>query len=71
MELVTVKRILVKCLTQRTDQPLPEPMELEPHQGSLIPLAGDRVLGPGFSMDVVRRKFELEDGVLHVFLEDR
>ena len=70
VELVTVKRIVVKCLTQRTDQPLPEPMKLEPHQGSLIPQAGDRVLGPGFSMDVVRRQFELEDGVLYVFLED-
>ena len=64
-----VEKIVVKYLPTNTNQPLPDVMELDRGQGALIPLTGDRVLGPRFSMDVVRRKFELTDGTLYVFLE--
>ena len=63
-----IENIVVKYMPTNTSQPLPQVMELDPTQGALIPLVGDRVLGPGFSMDVVLRKFELTDGTLYVFL---
>jgi hypothetical protein len=66
-----IAKIVLKVLSSNNQVQKPEPIELGPDQGALIPQAGDRILAPGFSMDIVRRKFEFEGDVLYVFLEDR
>jgi hypothetical protein len=61
---MAITKIVIKALPHNRNQQTPPALELGPDQGALIPGIGDRYMGPGFSMDVVRRKFEADGDVL-------
>jgi hypothetical protein len=65
-----ITKIVLKVLSSNAGPHIPEPIELRPDQGVLIPAVGDRLLAPGFSMDVIQRKFEFDGNVLTVFIQD-
>jgi hypothetical protein len=65
-----IAKIVLKVLTSNENAFKPDPIELGPDQGALIPAVGDRLLAPSFSMDVMLRKFEFDGDVLYVFLAD-
>ena len=67
---MAISKIVLKLLPSNAQRPAPEPVELGPDQGALIPAVGDRYLGPAFSMDIKLRKFEFAGDVLYVFLSD-
>lgn len=67
---MTIKNIMVRALPRDNNGHVPEDLELSPEQTGLIPGIGDRYMGPQFSMDVVRRKFEVTGETMWVFLQD-
>lgn len=67
---MAITRVVVHAISSNSRQPKPAHFELNPDQGALIPNIGDRYMAPEFSMDVVRRKFEIEGETLNVFLQD-